>query len=72
MKPVAWMDDHGCLENHLYQWMIDEGGWFPLYTAPRDLSDEEIMKEWHWKYADTYKDALIEFAKAILKKASEK
>ncbi len=40
--------------------------------APRELSDEEIMKEWHWKYADTYEDVLIEFAKAILKKASEK
>ena len=41
-------------------------------NAPKELSDEEIMKEWHWKYADTYEDVLIEFAKAILKKASEK
>ncbi len=38
----------------------------------RELSDEEIMKEWHWKYADTYEDVLIGFARAILKKASEK
>ena len=44
----------------------------PLYTAPRELSDEEIMKEWHWKYADTYEDVVIKFAREILKKASEK
>lgn len=48
------------------------------YVNPADraledrLSDEEIMKEWHWKYADTYEDALIEFARTILKKAREK
>ena len=42
------------------------------YTAPRELSDDEIMKEWHCKYADTYEDVLIDFARAILKKASEK
>jgi hypothetical protein len=41
-------------------------------TKPRELSDEEIMKEWHWKYADTNEDVVIEFARAILKKASEK
>jgi hypothetical protein len=39
---------------------------------PRELSDEEIMKEWHSIYSDTYEDVLIEFARAILKKAREK
>jgi hypothetical protein len=38
----------------------------------KELSDEEIMKECNWKYIDTYEDALIDFARAILKKASEK
>ena len=43
----------------------------PLYTHPsKDLTDEEIID-----IADTYnwhKDCAIEFARAILKKASEK
>jgi len=41
-------------------------------AKPKELSDEEIMEEWHWKYADTYEDVLIKFAREILKKASEK
>jgi hypothetical protein len=38
----------------------------------RELTDEEIMKEWKHKYEDTYSDVLIDFAKEILRKASEK
>jgi hypothetical protein len=38
----------------------------------RELSDKEIMKLWKHKYEDTYSDVLIDFARAILKKASEK
>jgi hypothetical protein len=67
MKPIAWMSPDGKIST-------TEGKLFhiPLYTAPKELSDEEIMKEWHWKYAETYEDVLIGFARAILKKASEK
>jgi hypothetical protein len=40
-KPVAWMSPDG-------KFSTTEGKLFhiPLYTAPRELSDEEIMKEW--------------------------
>jgi len=71
MKPVAWMRR---LDGRIIRltpepvWDTDE----PLYTAPRELSDEEIMKEWHSIYSDTSEDVLIDFARAILKKASEK
>jgi predicted nucleic acid-binding Zn-ribbon protein len=38
----------------------------------RELTNDEIMKEWKHKYENTYSDVLIDFARAILKKASEK
>ena len=45
----------------------------PLYTHPsKDLTDEEILKEWTWKYSDCFEDFLLQFAKAILGKAQEK
>ena len=73
MKPVAWMDDHGCLESHLYQWMIDEGGWYPLYTAPRELSDEEILDTYYKVMSEIEpSNWKIDFARAILRKAQEK
>ena len=68
MKPIAW----NIKENREAYREDNPNDIVALYTAPRELSDEEIMKEWHWKYADTYEDVLIEFARAILKKASEK
>ena len=40
----------------------------PLYTAPRELSDEEIINIWG---EVTFSDSLLEFARATLKKASE-
>ena len=67
MKPVAWTDEKFCLS-----FAESDVCPIPLYAAPKELSDEEIMKEWHWKYADTYEDVLIEFARAIIKKASER
>ena len=70
-EPVAWMllgleDQKPKLINlqvieHL------EGTWQPLYTAPRELSDEEIINEWIGNDRNYYT-----FARAILKKASEK
>ena len=64
--PVAWMDKNGVpssVQSELYN--------IPLYTAPRELSDEEIME-----VADNLKESSepynINFARAILKKASEK
>ena len=47
----------------------------PYYTAPKELSDEEIQSIWNegivgW-YA-TQEESVLKFARAILKKASEK
>ena len=53
-------------------------GWIPLYTHPqaqqwtieakfKQLTDEEIKQVWH-----DYQGTLIDFAKAILRKAQEK
>jgi len=36
------------------------------------LTDEDILEEWTCKYSDCYQDTLIEVARAILRKASEK
>jgi hypothetical protein len=64
MKPVAWMSPDG-------KFSTTEGKLFhiPLYTAPRELSDEEIG-ELFSKYGE--QDKWFDFARAILKKASEK
>jgi hypothetical protein len=42
-----------------------------LYTAPRELSDEEIWK-WFEKNTVLAKESALMIARAILKKASEK
>ena len=74
MKPVAWMiidvDNGKSLqfkENKFSEINI------PLYTAPRELSDEEIIEIGNAvvNLIDS-NEGWIEFAKAILKKASEK
>jgi len=60
-EPVAWMDDFGNvfeMENKFFH--------IPLYTAPRELSDEEIISEWIGCDRNYYN-----FARAILKKATE-
>ena len=48
----------------------------PLYTYSAKiltpLTDEEILKEWTWKYSDCFEDFLLQFARAILRKAQEK
>ena len=78
-KPYIWMDD-------LDTWFTDEDyqnlddllkkDMFPLYTHPAELTDEEIANTWD----DVRKDATLkpsmkdmqDFARAILRKASEK
>ena len=83
-KPVAWMTDDGKIvsnrEKEKYD--ITFGDYcIPLYTTPqiKKLSDVEIHYEVDkWERQNNYKhDAdvhktLIDFAKAILKRASEK
>ena len=71
-KPVAWMlkTGHGTkiLEVKPY---CEVDYWIPLYTHPvKELTDEEIEKVWYEECSSS--DSLIEFAKAILRKAQEK
>jgi hypothetical protein len=77
VKPVAWLyyDDWNQLK--LAQTMPPDANMFPVYTAPRELSDEEILQIAFERKARIPNNIgndmlLISFAKAILKKASEK
>jgi hypothetical protein len=72
-EPVAWMHktyfQNGLYEEDLVWSKIDESS-IPLYTHPaKTLTDEEIeevMYKCDWAYDP------VNFAKAILRKASEK
>jgi hypothetical protein len=69
-EPVAWMNRLGRLE-------YEQGNGFeiPLYTHPaKTLTDEEIKEILQTDFNDYYIEDidLVEFARAILKKASEK
>ena len=76
-EPVAW----GWYDLEIKQFfpfwdedlMETKEGCIPLYTAPRELSDDEIddVSDEVVAYIDTYAGRR-EFARAILKKASEK
>ena len=73
-KPVAWMQTHHKTGkptrfSEFQTWEDD----VPLYTAPRELSDEEIIEIGNavTNLIDS-NEGWIEFARAILKKASEK
>ena len=77
-KPVAWTDMKDCvMDSHKQGWAKDKLQHYtiPLYTAPRELSDEEIAEiykeifKWDVKASDRN---WIGLARAILKKASEK
>jgi hypothetical protein len=78
-EPIAWgfFDDDGviydCVTNQDY---CGENG-KPLYTHPtKTLTDEEIMELWYPfdRHSEAWVEdsVLVDFARAILKKASEK
>jgi len=78
MKPVAWMyevNDTFILfsANKPPEDAYDEGSLVPLYTALKELSDEEIKevirKHWNREFGNR---GMLELCRAILKKASEK
>jgi len=79
MKPVAWMiidvDNGKSLQSKESKFSEIN---IPLYTAPRELSDEEILNVAFCCEVNTvaiendWDGTVIDFAKAILKKASEK
>ena len=78
-EPVAWFDGEYYVCPELgYEDTITEQhpkdlGWIPLYTTPqiKELSDEEIL-QFRDKVPYSLGSDLIDFARAILKKASEK
>jgi hypothetical protein len=76
MKPVGWWNKERRI--HWLDAVLEtkEDGWdTPLYTAPRELSDKEINQVFDECYpnnGDGDVVTLIDFARAVLKKASEK
>lgn len=79
-EPVAWIDPDVIPLTHIIKAIVrrekDEQHTIPLYTEPqyRELSDEEIIRCMVNPdvYSENEKIAGICFARAILKKASEK
>ena len=77
-KPVAWMDEEtGCFVYSQYEYEdLDEhgkDGLIPLYTHPvKELTDEEILKMAADKFHYSEYKLVIDFARAILRKAQEK
>jgi hypothetical protein len=78
VKPVAW--GYRYSDGNIYDVICPEEhdrleGMYtvPLYTAPRELSDEEIHDIWksQWESGNIGHIA-YNFARAILKKAGEK
>ena len=73
MKPVAWMlvDKEWNDVCRFFSFPMENA--IPLYTAPRELSDDEIVDIWGCaEYSiDHDYDGAIKFARAILKKARE-
>ena len=79
-EPVAWMDEINTfvLDEDYKQFPKSlQNGMIPLYTHPvKELTDEEIMELWY--PLDLHDEAwvedsvLVNFARAILRKAQEK
>jgi len=75
-EPVAWMNPVTleCGLGGNVDW--EDTGCIPLYTRPADLTDEEILEQALFNFGnetENFDDSYwIGFARAILKKASEK
>jgi hypothetical protein len=69
-KPVAWMSPEGFVYGHHQTRPVNAD--IPLYTAPRKLNEVEILELWSKKNKLNGAQGIIDFARAILKKASEK
>jgi hypothetical protein len=77
-EPVAWMlVDKSWNDFCRYSSYPSEGA-IPLYTHPVELTDEEIeefayaFQLWQLHNPDKTLEGIMDFARAILKKASEK
>ena len=78
-EPVAWMNPKSleCGYGGEVDW--EDTGCIPLYTHPvKELTDEEIMsisETFEDRFVDTEKQwsaCILDFSRAILRKASEK
>jgi hypothetical protein len=78
-KPVAWMlvDKNWNDACRYFSFPMENA--IPLYTAPKELSDEEMLEVYKkvFNKKNEFKENLkrrsyFDFARAILKKASEK
>jgi len=69
MKPVAWTDGKLCLS-----FAESDVCPIPLYTAPKELSDEEIRQIYieTMESPYTHQQSYFGFARAVLRKAQEK
>ena len=71
-EPVAWFEQDPDMKSVWYQADKDAPNAIPLYTHPaKTLTDEEIL-QFQDKVPYTLGSDLIDFARAILKKAQEK
>jgi len=68
-KPVAWTDGKGNYFDKNSFFPVDD--LTPLYTHPAELTDEEIKEVWMKRPVNTA-ESVIDFARAILRKAQEK
>jgi len=76
-EPVAWLDKrtNKCV---VFINTPPSDDWIPLYTHPADLIDEEIVELTPWKkfpyesFVEYTIDDVVDFARAILRKAQEK
>jgi hypothetical protein len=82
-EPVAWISQDVLDADHIIKAVVrreqDEQHTIPLYTHPaKELTDEEILSLTGFKnnpydiFIEYEKEDLIEFARAILRKAQEK
>jgi hypothetical protein len=72
-EPVAWFEQDPDMKSVWYQSEQDNPNAIPLYIHPvKELTDEEIAQEWGKFYPDVFHTHLIDFARAILKRVSEK
>jgi len=76
-EPVAWMTAQGiqdvCTVNEKEEMGNDFDDYtIPLYTHPADLTDEEILKMAANMFHYSEYRLVIDFARAILRKAQEK
>jgi hypothetical protein len=78
-EPVAWFEQDPDMKSVWYQADKDAPNAIPLYTHPaKTLTDDEIeefayaFELWQLNNPDKALEGIKDFARAILKKASEK